>query len=162
MSGTAAAGGVHFAPGETIPPPLPPFSPVQVTDSLPPVPETKVLEHQAPAKTLSPDELALMKRQIEEQFPELVSAWRMEGAANGAALASAPGLNRTGLTMREIRLLSTAVDSHNTWRGTLVGHSPEADEALAEYDAGTKQMREAIKKLRKASGMKFSGKRTKR
>lgn len=149
-----------------IAPPAPPFAPVQIVDTLPPVPHPAVLESQQGAKTLDPDELQKMKQSFEEQFPEIVALWRAEGAqpANALAAATLRG-NLTGLSRSEIRLLSYAVESHRDWRGQLVGYDdPDVEKALDRFDATVDAMRSAIKKLRKASGIKFSGakKRTKR
>lgn len=108
--------------------PLPPFDPVQVVPSLPSIPQLPVQTE----PSTSPSKSVRSKEKRE---------------------------NLTGLTRAEIRLLAEAVESHRTWRGELVGHGdPAAEQALAEFDARVDLMRAAIRKLKVASGIRFSGK----
>lgn len=103
--------------------PQPPFTPVQVVESLPAIP-------QPAAQTEPPTSLSRSKAKRE---------------------------NPTGLTRAEIQLLSQAVDSARSWRGSIVGH-PDP-QVVQDFDDRIAAMRAAIRKLKAASGITFSGKK---
>lgn len=140
MSDTASPGCAGLTP------PLPPFSPVQVTSCLPPI------TVEATQKMLD---------RFRAEHPKITSFWE------GEALKTVPDVkppiqrreNPTGLSRAEIRLLAEAVSEANDWRGSLVGNPDPGP--LDEFDARITKMKAAIKKLKTASGYNFSGRKKK-
>lgn len=130
---------------------VPPFSPVQVMSSLPPI---------STGLALSSRVVSMMESSHSESGKNQHTGLCCEKSRQPN---TKPGIqrleNHTGLSRAEIRLLVEAVSAANDWRGSLVGN-PDP-EPLAQFDARIAKMRAAIRKLKAASGYNFSGRKKK-
>lgn len=145
MSGTASPDSEDSIPL------VPPFSPVQVMSSLPPI---------STGLALSSRVVSMVESSHSESGKNQHTGLCCEKSRQPN---TKPGIQRlenpTGLSRAEIRLLADAVAEANGWRGTLVGN-PDP-EPLERFDAQIAKMKAAIRKLKTASGYNFSGRKKK-
>lgn len=99
-------------------PPLPPFSPVQVTSSLPPL-GTAPMDRSVSLTTVD--------------------------ASSLTKITLPPSTNHTGLSRAEIRLLAEAVSEAEVWRGTLTEEADrhEFDARITKMKAAIRKLKAA-------------------
>lgn len=145
-------GGTASPDSEDSIPLVPPFSPVQVMSSLPPI---------STGLALSSRVVSMMESSHSESGKNQHTGLCCEKSRQPN---TKPGIQRlenpTGLSRAEIRLLAEAVSAASDWRGEYLGH-PEAEPVLDAFDARITKMKAAIKKLKTASGYNFSGRKKK-